>query len=204
MPDPRPLEIVRFGPFALDLATADLHTNGRKMRLSEQQFQILEMLLRGQGKLVTREEIRKRLWPNDTVVEFDRSINAAIKRLRFALGDSADAPRFIETVSSRGYRISVEVHLPEIARSAQPARKIVDGSLTGQTVAGWHRAGFKAYWKWISGRSAEPGRRPISQGLRQLISRMAAENPTWGAPRIHGDASSSHGMAASRMSMSWL
>ena len=56
-----------------------------------------------------------------------------------------------------------------------------------QTVAGWHRAGFKAYWKWISRRNTQPGRKPVSQGLRQLISRMAAENPTWGAPRIHGE-----------------
>jgi len=67
---------VRLGPFELGLSTADLHRNGRKVRLPEQQFQILEMLLRGQGSLVSRDEIRKRLWPNDTVVEFDRSINA--------------------------------------------------------------------------------------------------------------------------------
>jgi len=81
--------LVRFGPFELDVSTADLHLNGRKIRLPEQQFQILEMLLRSQGDLVSREEIRKRLWPNDTIVEFDRSINAAIKKLRAALDDSA-------------------------------------------------------------------------------------------------------------------
>ena len=75
---------------------------------------ILEMLLRRAGTLVTREEIRKRLWPNDTVVEFDRSINAAIKKLRSALGDSAVAPRFIETIARRGYRILAEVQFPEI------------------------------------------------------------------------------------------
>jgi DNA-binding winged helix-turn-helix (wHTH) protein len=87
------------------------------MRVAEQQFQILEMLFRREGNLVSREEIRKRLWPNDTIVEFDRSINAAIKKLHSALGDSADAPRFTETVARRGYRIiNVEVHFPETAR----------------------------------------------------------------------------------------
>jgi serine/threonine protein kinase/Tol biopolymer transport system component len=134
VPDTPPPEIVRFGPFELNLATADLQRNGRKTRLPAQQFQILEMLLRGEGKLVSRAEIQKRLWPNDTVVEFDGSINAAIKRLRSALGDSAEAPRFIETVASRGYRILVEVHFPEITRPPEPARKIVDGSLIGQRV----------------------------------------------------------------------
>jgi serine/threonine protein kinase len=107
---------------------------GGKIRLPEQQFQILEMLLRREGKLVSREEIRKRLWPNDTVVEFDRSINAAIKKLRSALGDSAEEPRFIETVARRGYRILAEVHLPETAQFTEPARKVVDDFLIGQKV----------------------------------------------------------------------
>src|SRR5450631_689028 len=134
MADTRPPEIVRFGPFELDLATADLHRNGRKTRLPEQQFQILEMLLRREGKLVSREEIRKRLWPNDTVVEFDRSINAVIKKLRSALGDSAEERRFIETVARRGYRILVDVQFPETAQFAEPARKVVDNFLIGQKV----------------------------------------------------------------------
>src|SRR3954451_15196859 len=103
MVDLRPPELVRFGPFELDLATADLCRNGRKTRLPEQQFKILEMLLRANGTVVSREEIRKRLWPNDTVVEFDRSINSAIKKLRAALGDVPDSPRYLETVARRGY-----------------------------------------------------------------------------------------------------
>ena len=127
--------LVRFGPFELDVSTADLHLNGRKIRLPEQQFQILEMLLRGQGNLVSREEIRKRLWPNDTMVEFDRSINAAIKKLRAALEDSADAPRFIETVARRGYRIMVEVDFPQTAPAVDAVRKALDGSLVGQRVS---------------------------------------------------------------------
>ena len=115
MPDSRMSELVGFGPFELDLATAELHSGGRKIRVPEQQFKILVMLLLAEGNLVSREEIRKRLWPNDTVVEFDRSINAAIKKLRAALEDSAEAPRFIETVARRGYRILVAVHFPEAA-----------------------------------------------------------------------------------------
>ena len=88
-------ELVRFGPFELDLEAAELRTNGRRVRLPEQQFQILNMLLVEEGGVVSREEIRKRLWPNDTVVEFDRSINAAIMKLRLALGDTGDQPRYI-------------------------------------------------------------------------------------------------------------
>jgi eukaryotic-like serine/threonine-protein kinase len=124
---------IHFGPFELDLSTADLHRNGRKIRLPEQQFQVLEMLLRGQGNLVSRDEIRNRLWPNDTVVEFDRSINAAIKKLRAALEDSADAPRFIETVARRGYRILVEVQFPGNT-PAEGVRKVVHGPLIGHRV----------------------------------------------------------------------
>src|ERR1700722_1443382 len=76
----------------------------RQIRLQEQPFQILRMLLVLPGEIVLREEIRKNLWPSDTVVEFDHSINAAIKRLRDALGDSAENPRYVETVARRGYR----------------------------------------------------------------------------------------------------
>ena len=135
MPDAQPPEIVRFGPFELDLATADLHRNGRKTRLPEQQFLILEMLLRREGTLVSREEIRKRLWPNDTIVEFDRSINAAIKKLRSALGDSADAPRFIETVARRGYRVLLKSISLANSPPAEPVRSTVIGSLIGRKVS---------------------------------------------------------------------
>jgi eukaryotic-like serine/threonine-protein kinase len=123
--------LVRFGPFELDLSTADLHRNGRKMRLPEQQFQILEMLLSGQGNLVSREEIRKRLWPNDTIVEFDRSITLPSRNcgLRWRI---RRRPRFIETVARRGYRILVAVQFPEAAPPADAVRKTADGSLVGK------------------------------------------------------------------------
>jgi hypothetical protein len=97
--------------------------------LPEQQFRILEILLRSNGELVSREEIRKRLWPNDTVVEFDSSINSTIKKLRAALGDSADHPRFIETVARRGYRFMIKVDFPDAAPLAPAREKAVDGPL---------------------------------------------------------------------------
>ena len=98
-----------FGPFRLELKAGELHRDDRRIRLQEQPFQVLKMLLEHPGDVLTREEIRKALWPNDTIVEFDHSINAAIKRLRLALGDSAEEPRYIETVARRGYRLMVPV-----------------------------------------------------------------------------------------------
>src|SRR5262250_848126 len=88
---------VCFGPFKLDLKAGELYQDGRKIRLQEQPFQVLKMLLQHPGEVVSREEIKKKLWPNDTVVEFDHSINAAIKKLRMALGDSAEEPHYVQT-----------------------------------------------------------------------------------------------------------
>ena len=105
----RPSNIVRFSGFELDLRAGELRKGEQTMTLQEQPFQILTMLLAHPGEVVTREEVRKKLWPNDTIVEFDHSINAAMQRLRLALGDSADNPRYVETVARRGYRFLVPV-----------------------------------------------------------------------------------------------
>ena len=105
--------IIRFGAFQLDLRAGELRKEGRKIRLQEQPFQILRLLLESPGEAVLREEIRSRLWPNGVVVEFDHSINAAVKRLRNVLGDSADKPRYIETLARRGYRFIGEVDVSE-------------------------------------------------------------------------------------------
>ena len=98
---------VRFGAFEFDLATGELRSieapnpnNNNKVLLREQVFQVLRMLVEREGKIVTREEIKGRLWTDDTVVDFDQSINATIKALRRALGDSADNPRYIETLTA--------------------------------------------------------------------------------------------------------
>jgi DNA-binding winged helix-turn-helix (wHTH) protein/predicted esterase len=98
--------VVRFGPYELNLRSAELRKNDLRIQLQDQPFQILVALLERPGEVVLREEIRKRLWPNDTVVEFDHSINAAVKRLRDVLRESAEKPRYIETLARRGYRFT--------------------------------------------------------------------------------------------------
>src|SRR5580693_9617233 len=107
-----PLRVVRFAAFGLDVRAGELRKHGVKIRLQEQPLQVLLMLLERPGEVVLREEIRKKLWPNDTIVEFAPSINAAIQRLRDALGDSADQPRYVETVARWGYRFIGEL-LPD-------------------------------------------------------------------------------------------
>ena len=103
--------VIRFGPFELDVRAAELNKNGRKLLLQEQPFQILLMLLEKPGDVVLREEIRQRLWPNGTYVQFAPSINTAMQRLREALGDTANRPRYVETVSRRGYRLLGKVEI---------------------------------------------------------------------------------------------
>jgi DNA-binding winged helix-turn-helix (wHTH) protein/tetratricopeptide (TPR) repeat protein len=98
-----------FHSFVLDVRSGELYCEGIKIPLQEQPFRILELLTEQPGNLVSREEICKRLWPNGTVVEFENSMNVAMKKLRLALGDSADQPRYIETVKRRGYRLIVGV-----------------------------------------------------------------------------------------------
>jgi Tol biopolymer transport system component/serine/threonine protein kinase len=96
--------VISFGPFQLNLRARELRRNGIRVRVPDQSIEVLAMLLEHPGEVVTREELHRRLWPNGTIVEFDTSINAAIKRLRQALDDSADDPRFIETLPRVGYR----------------------------------------------------------------------------------------------------
>src|ERR1700683_1918300 len=101
--------VVRFGVFEVDLAAGELRKSGRRIRLQEQPFQILALLLERPGEVVTREEVRQKLWPADTFVDFDHSLNTIINKIRDALGDSAANPRFVETLAKRGYRFLVPV-----------------------------------------------------------------------------------------------
>ena len=100
---------VSFGEFEVDLETAELQHNGSKSILPGKPFQILVTLLDRPGQLVTREELKRQLWPSDTFVDFDVNLNKAVNRLREALGDSAEHPRFIETLPRKGYRFVGEV-----------------------------------------------------------------------------------------------
>jgi DNA-binding winged helix-turn-helix (wHTH) protein len=133
-------ERARFDGFELVVSTAELKNNdGSRTLLSEQTFRILLALLEKPGELVQREELRKRLWPNDTVVEFEHGISAAMNRLRQALGDSAEKPRFIETLARKGYRWKTDVEWVNAAQEpsthpATPASPMQ--SLSGRKV--WH------------------------------------------------------------------
>ncbi len=116
--------IIRLGVFEVDLDSGQLRRNGFKVKLQEQPFQVLALLLEHPGEVVTREELRRRLWPADTFVDFEHGLNAAIKRLRTSLGDDADNPRFVETVPRRGYRLLADVSAPGSGQSegAEPRR----------------------------------------------------------------------------------
>jgi DNA-binding winged helix-turn-helix (wHTH) protein len=110
----------KFGLYEADAASGELFRDGRKLRMQEQPFQVLVALLEKPGEVVTREDLRQRLWPSDTFVDFDHSLNTAINKLRDALGDGAANPRFIETLPRRGYRFIAPVQLATASVSAAP------------------------------------------------------------------------------------
>src|SRR5713101_5736904 len=101
--------VLRFATFEVDVRAGELRKQGVRIRLQEQPYHVLTVLLQRPGEVVTREELRSQNWPPDTFVDFDNSLNTAINKLREALGDSADNPRFIETLPRRGYRFIAPV-----------------------------------------------------------------------------------------------
>src|SRR5438270_1729174 len=101
--------ILRFGVFEVDLRAGELRKQGVRIKLQEQPFHVLTLLLQRPGEVITREELRSELWQSETFVDFDNSLNTSINKLREALGDSADNPRFIETLPRRGYRFIAPV-----------------------------------------------------------------------------------------------
>jgi TolB-like protein/Flp pilus assembly protein TadD len=113
-------EVVRFGPFELECGSRELREGTRRVRLQDQPFEILRLLLEHPGDVITRDALRRRLWPAGTFVDFEHSLNAAIKRLRAALGDDAEHPRFVETVPRRGYRFIAGVAAHVAAPAATP------------------------------------------------------------------------------------
>src|SRR5277367_704041 len=135
---------VRLASFALDLRSGELwefdDPAGRRKILQEQPFKVLRILIEREGEVAGREEIKAKLWPNDTEVDFDHSINAAVAALRRALGDSADKPKFVETVARRGYRLIVRAELLAAAREDRPAEQrseeAVDASLKSSFAGG--------------------------------------------------------------------
>ena len=109
--------------FELDLRAGELRKRGLRVRLQQQPFQVLAMLLEHAGEVVSREELQKKLWPADTFVDFDHGLNKAINKIREALGDSAESPRFVETVARRGYRFLADVRVADAAPCSQPGAR---------------------------------------------------------------------------------
>src|SRR6267378_3824866 len=124
---------VRFGPFEIDVQNRDLTHRGEKVKLQDKPFQKLMLLVAEPGKLVTREELRRRLWPANTFVDFEAGLNTAIRKLRDALQDEAKAPRFVETVQRHGYRFIAPIEKIKSADSAaEGASTICTEKVSGQ------------------------------------------------------------------------
>ena len=187
---------VRFGIFEADLSTGELYKRGLKAKIQEQPFQVLAMLIERPGEIISRQELRKRLWP-DTVVDFDRGLNKAINRLREVLSDDAENARFIETIPQRGYRFlaPVEAVRPEYVPDAKDTGALArrrDGSRVSVAIAvvfvavvlvgiGYYR--LKVPWQRIESLavlplenlSGDPAQEYFSDGLTdELIGEIAA------------------------------
>ena len=154
-------QIVRFGTFEVDLRLGELRKNGIRLKLTGQPFQILVILLEHPGDLVTREQLQRQLWPSDTFVDFDRGLNAAINRVRDALGDSAENPRFVETLPRRGYRFIAPVVDSRLARATLPgAESKVSPAQTVKSPGALHV-------------SEASDRRPVSHRLNPLLGGLS-------------------------------
>jgi DNA-binding winged helix-turn-helix (wHTH) protein len=151
MPSPTPItDVVRFGTFQLDLKARELHKAGVKVKLQDQPFRVLAMLVQHAGQVVTREELQQKIWPTDVYVTFEQGLNNAIKKVRDALGDSADNPRFVETVARHGYRFVAPVST--LPGGSPEARSRFDLPILRRTalialIAACLLAAF-GYWAW--------------------------------------------------------
>jgi DNA-binding winged helix-turn-helix (wHTH) protein len=159
---------VRFGAYELDVAAMELRKNGVRIRLQEQPFLVLSTLVAKPGEVVTREELKDRVWANDTFVDFDQSLNKAVNRLREVLNDDASQPRYIETVPRRGYRFVAHVQdvgpVPEAPPPTPPAPATLGRK--------WLVSGFSAalvllalagIWLWWLSRPTKTAVRPLTR-----------------------------------------
>jgi TolB-like protein/DNA-binding winged helix-turn-helix (wHTH) protein/Tfp pilus assembly protein PilF len=137
--------IVRFGTFEFDLASGELRSNGRRVPLQGQPAQVLAQLVGASGRLVTRDELRRAIWPEDTFVEFDTALNVAVNKVRQALRDSASAPRFIETIPKRGYRFLADVR--PVVPSDPPAEP---PGVPAAPEPAAHRLSARGWWLWLA------------------------------------------------------
>src|SRR5688500_4295112 len=173
---------VKFGSFELDVRLRELRTGSTRVRLQEQPFEILRLMLERPGDVVTREQLRQRLWPAGTYVDFEHGLNAAVKRLRAALGDTADNPRFVETLPRRGYRFIAKldggsgpqvrlVVLPFANLSGDAAQDSFSDSLTEELIAQLGvacrgRVGVIARWSSMTFKGASQRARDIAEAVQ--------------------------------------
>ena len=155
---------IRFDTFEVDVRTGELRKDGVKVKLAEQPFSVLALLLAQPGEVVTRDELQQKLWPRDTFVDFDRGLNKAINRLRDALGDSADAPRFIETLPKRGYRFVGSSTLPSSPAtpdSAEPPPASKRPRLASAGALAVVLLAILSAWWWTAHRAVPAGAEPL-------------------------------------------
>jgi TolB-like protein/DNA-binding winged helix-turn-helix (wHTH) protein len=165
------LEVVRFDEFEANLRSRELRRGGASVRLPDQSFEVLAMLLEHPGELVGREEIRKRLWSDDTFVDFDHGLNNAVNRLRDALGDSAESPRFVETLPRRGYRF-----IGAVEGTPQDSEGVICGEvLPGASGVSKSRSSWQSVYLWVA----------IAAGLGVLLAIIALKSGTGRHPAIH-------------------
>ena len=201
MPAPIPVaDIVRFGIFELDLTAREVHKAGVKVKLQDQPFRVLALLVDRAGQVVTREELQQKIWPTDLYGTFDQGLNNAIKKVRNALGDSADNPRFVETVAGLGYRFVAPVSAVQ-PRSSEPPfrfdfrilRNIALISLTAAALLttlaywAWHRSDMRARPSSektvlavlpFDNLSRDPDQEFFSDGLtEEMIAQLGKLNP---------------------------
>ncbi len=164
--------VMRFGVFELDPVVGELRKAGLRVRLPDQSLKILVMLLQSPGKVVTREELRRELWPDGTFVEFDHSLNAAINRLRAVLGDSAEKPRFVETMAHHGYRFIAALESPR-----QNPRRIHPKWIIGLSLLGVLAIVIGFNWSSVRERERSGANRPKIRSLAVLPLENLSRDP---------------------------
>ena len=171
--------VIRFGVFELDARSGELRRSGVLLNLQDQPLKVLECLLERPGELVTREALRQRLWPGDTFVDFEQGVNAAVKRLRETLADSAESPRFVETLPRRGYRFIAPVERddrdrPGLAPSAPDQRASLAGKQAPPAIVEKQPAGAR---RWRHGLIAAGAIALVLMTIAAWLRRASPETP---------------------------
>jgi len=164
------VEVVRFNEFEANLRSRELRREGVSVRLPDQSFEVLAMLLERPGELLGREEIRKRLWAADTFVDFDHGLNNAVNRLRDAMGDSADAPRFVETLPRRGYRFIGTIEVTQDVEGVIRGDVVPGAPEVSRASSSWQRV-----YRWVA----------VMAGLGALAAIIVWKVETARLPAIH-------------------